>query len=66
MCRADRTSRLGCESVPGVLRVDIEIEKVEGFICVRRERLRRGIRYAIDELLQVRIVTVGTVPSPKS
>jgi len=31
------------------------MRKLKGFICVRRERLRRGIRYAIDELLQVRI-----------
>ena len=63
-----RIQRIGVEGVaqterpgqcashfPGVLRVDIEIEKVEGLICVRRERLRRGVRYSIDKLLQVRV-----------
>ncbi len=63
-----RIQRIGVEGVaqterpgqfashfPGVLRVDIEIEKVEGLICVRRERLRRGVRYSVDELLQIRV-----------
>src|SRR5580700_1593611 len=40
---------------PGVLCIDIEIEKVERLIYVRRERLRRGVRYSGDKLLQVRI-----------
>ena len=63
-----RVQRIGVEGVaqaerpgqcashfPGVLRVDIEIEKVERLICVRRERLRRGVRDSIDKLLQVRV-----------
>ena len=63
-----RIQRIGIEGVaqterpgqcashfPGVLRVDIEIEKVEGLVWVRRECLRRGVRYSIDELLQVRV-----------
>src|SRR5271167_3054409 len=39
--------------LPGVLRVNIEIEKVEGFIGARRESLVRGVRDSIDELQQV-------------
>ncbi len=63
-----RIQRIGVEGVaktegpgqrashfPGVLRVEIEIEKVEGLIGVRRERLRRGVRDSIDELRQVRV-----------
>src|ERR1035437_1775544 len=45
----------GTSHFPGVLRVDIEIEKVERFICTRRESLRRGVRYSIDELQQRRV-----------
>ena len=55
-----RIQRIGVEGVaqaerpgqftsyfPGVLRVDIEIEKVEGLIWVRRKCLRRGIRHSV-------------------
>src|SRR5271167_1390014 len=44
---------------PGVLRVDIEIEEVEGLICARRESLRRGVRHSIDELRQGRVAHGG-------
>src|ERR1700730_11082263 len=37
------------------MRVEIEIEKVEGLIGARRESLRRGVCDSIDKLLQVRI-----------
>src|SRR5271155_4333446 len=63
-----RIQRIGVEGVaqaerpgqfasyfPGVLRIDIEIEKVERLISVRRERLRRGVRHSINKLLQVRV-----------
>src|SRR5208282_1492469 len=38
---------------PGVLRIDIEIEKVEGLVGMRWKCLRHGARRAIDILLQV-------------
>src|SRR5208337_591598 len=63
-----RIQRIGVEGVaqterpgqcashfPGVLRVEIEIEKVEGLICVGGESRRRGVRYSIDKLLQGRV-----------
>ena len=73
-----RIQRIGVEGVaqaerpgqcashfPGVLRVEIEIEKVEGLICVRRERLRRGVRHSIDKLLQVRVGHGGNRAFPE-
>src|ERR1035441_387828 len=57
-----RIQRIGVEGVaqaerprqfashfPCVLRVDIEIEKVEGLIRIRRETLRCGVRYSRSE-----------------
>src|SRR5271157_888236 len=50
---------------PGVLRVDIEIEKVEGLISVRRKCLRGGVRYSRDKLLQVRLGHRGDRACPE-
>src|ERR1700691_1580592 len=73
-----RIQRIGVEGVaqaerpgqfashfPGVLRIEIEIEKAEGLVGVRRERLRRGIRYSMDKLLQVRIGHRGNRAFPE-
>src|ERR1700683_3963276 len=39
----------------GVLHVEIEIEKVKRLVGVRRERLRGGVSYSRDKLLQIRV-----------